>query len=52
LSILNSQLTGRVQAHGGTVRELNIMREETVKELRGIIKGLKLRKKGAKIAPL
>jgi hypothetical protein len=43
---------GRVHAHGGTVRKLNIMSEETVKELKGIIKGLNFKKKGAKIAPL
>ena len=44
--------SGRVHAHGGTVRRLNIMSEDTVKELEGIIKGLKIKRKGAKIAPL
>jgi len=43
---------GRVHAHGGTVRKLNIMSEETVRVLKDIIKGLKLKKRGAKIAPL
>jgi len=43
---------GRVHAHGGTVRKLNIMSKETVKELENIIKALKLKRKGAKIAPL
>ena len=45
-------LRGRVHAHGGTVRKLNIMSEETVKELGYIIKALNLKSKGAKIAPL
>ncbi len=39
---------GIVHAHGGTVRKLNIMSEKTVKELKKIIKGLNLRKKGLK----
>jgi hypothetical protein len=43
---------GRVQAHGGTVRKLNIMSDKTVKELGDIIKGLNIKRKGAKIAPL
>jgi hypothetical protein len=43
---------GRVHAHGGTVRKLNIMSDKTVKELEDIIKALKLKSNGAKIAPL
>jgi hypothetical protein len=43
---------GRVQAHGGTVRKLNIMSDKTVKELGDIIKALNLKSNGAKIAPL
>ena len=43
---------GRVHAHGGTVRKLNIMSDKTVNELRDIIKALNLKRKGAKIAPL
>jgi len=41
MSILNFFKCGKVQAHGGTVRKLNIMSEETVRVLKGIIKGLK-----------
>jgi len=52
MSILNFFKCGKVQAHGGTVRKLNIMSEETVRELKDIIEGLNFKKKGAKIAPL
>jgi len=52
LSRRNFRKGGRVHAHGGTVRKLNIMSKETVKELENIIKALKLKRKGAKIAPL
>jgi len=52
LSRKQTSCCGRVHAHGGTVRKLNIMSEETVRVLKGIIKGLKLKKRGAKIAPL
>jgi len=44
-------LGGRVHAHGGTVRKLNIMSDKTVKELEDIIKALDLKRSGAKIAP-
>jgi hypothetical protein len=36
-------MNGRVHAHGGTVRKLNIMSDKTVKELENIIKALKLK---------
>jgi len=52
MSRRNFRKGGRVHAHGGTVRRLNIMSEETVRVLKGIIKGLKIKRKGAKIAPL
>jgi len=52
MSRLNFLESGKVQAHGGTVRKLNIMSEETVRELKDIIEGLNFKKKGAKIAPL
>jgi len=48
----SKKTNGKVQAHGGTVRKLNIMSKETVKELKETIKGLNLKSKGAKIAPL
>jgi len=43
MSRKNKTGDGRVQAHGGTVRKLNIMSEETVRVLKGIIKGLNLK---------
>jgi hypothetical protein len=52
MSIQKIFLFGRVHAHGGTVRKLNIISKETVRVLKGIIKGLNLKNKGAKIAPL
>ena len=48
MSRLNQNPGGRVHAHGGTVRKLNIMSEETVKELKDIIKTLNIKKKGLK----
>ena len=51
MSSKTGDFSGRVHAHGGTIRKLNIMREESVRELEGIIKNLKSKRKGAKIAP-